>query len=76
MLGTATEALDKAINRTEREIQYLREYRIRLVADVITGKVDVREAAARFPEEVPLGTVEDAADLGEDLDIADEEATA
>jgi hypothetical protein len=29
-----------------------------------------------LPEEVPLGTVEDAADLSEDLDVADEEATA
>jgi hypothetical protein len=36
----------------EREIELLREYRIRLVADVVTGKLDVREAAARLPEEV------------------------
>lgn len=71
-----TSDLNILISRLEREIQLLREYRTRLVADVVTGKLDVREAAARLPEEVPLDTVEDDADLGEDLDIADEEATA
>jgi type I restriction enzyme S subunit len=35
----------------EREIELLREYRTRLVADVVTGKLDVREAAARLPDE-------------------------
>ena len=29
----------------------LREYRTRLIADVVTGKLDVREAAARLPQE-------------------------
>lgn len=40
-----------AISRLEREIELLREYRTRLVADVVTGKLDVREAAASLPEE-------------------------
>jgi hypothetical protein len=31
-----------AISRLEREISLLREYRTRLVADVVTGKLDVR----------------------------------
>lgn len=35
-----------------REIDLLREYRTRLIADVVTGKLDVREAAAQLPEEV------------------------
>ena len=35
----------------EREIELLREYRTRLVADVVTGKLDVREAAAKLPDE-------------------------
>lgn len=39
------------INRTEREIDLLREYRTRLIADVVTGKLDVREVAARLPTE-------------------------
>jgi type I restriction enzyme S subunit len=40
------------ISRTEREIDLLREYRTRVIADVVTGKLDVREAAARLPDEV------------------------
>ena len=35
-----------------REIDLLREYRTRLIADVVTGKLDVRSAAAQLPEEV------------------------
>jgi type I restriction enzyme, S subunit len=43
--------LDAAIDRTLREISLLREYRTRLIADVVTGKLDVREAAAKLPDE-------------------------
>ena len=38
------------ISRFEREIELLREYRTRLIADVVTGKLDVREAAKHLPE--------------------------
>ena len=41
----------KRIADTRREIDLLREYRTRLIADVVTGKLDVREAAAALPEE-------------------------
>jgi type I restriction enzyme S subunit len=47
-----------AISRLEREIDLLRDYRTRLVADVVTGKLDVREAAAKLPVEEPGGPVE------------------
>lgn len=43
--------LNVAISRLEREIELFREYRTRLVADVVTGKLDVRAAAAKLPEE-------------------------
>ncbi len=66
--------LDAAISRLEREIELLREYRTRLVADVVTGKLDVREAALLLPDEAPLDAVEDAADLGDEVETADEEA--
>jgi type I restriction enzyme S subunit len=46
------------ISRLEREIELLREYRTRLVADVVTGKLDVRAAAAQLPEEAPPETAE------------------
>ncbi len=54
-----------AITRLEREIDLLRESRTRLVADVVTGKLDVRAAAARLPDEAPVVPVEDEADLGD-----------
>ena len=34
---------------TKREIALLQEYRTRLTADLLTGKLDVREAAAKLP---------------------------
>ncbi len=42
-------SVDTAINRAKREISLLREYRTRLIADVVTGKLDVREAVAKLP---------------------------
>jgi type I restriction enzyme S subunit len=71
-----TTGISVAISQLEREIELLREYRTRLVADVVTGKLDVREAAAQLPDEVLPDTNADAADPGDDLEIADEEATA
>ena len=38
--------LDRAAKRATSAISLLREYRTRLIADVVTGKVDVRDAAA------------------------------
>lgn len=38
--------------RATREISLIREFRTRLVADVVTGKLDVREAVAHLPDEV------------------------
>lgn len=40
---------DKTVAGAEREVALLREYRTRLIADIVTGKLDVREAAARLP---------------------------
>ena len=36
--------------RARRQIELVQEYRTRLIADVVTGKLDVREAAAQLPE--------------------------
>jgi type I restriction enzyme, S subunit len=46
-----TSLVDDESNRVARQIDLVREYRIRLIADVVTGKLDVREAAARIPNE-------------------------
>jgi type I restriction enzyme S subunit len=45
-----TADLTTAIARTEREIALMQEYRTRLTADLVTGKLDVREAAAKLPD--------------------------
>jgi len=71
---SATKPMSEASSRLEREIELLREYRTRLVADVVTGKLDVREAAARLPDEAAPDTAEDAAELSDDPETADEEA--
>lgn len=49
-LHDETRELIATTGRIEREISLLREYRTRLVADVVTGKLDVRAAAARLPK--------------------------
>ncbi len=43
--------LEAVVITTRRQIDLLREYRTRLIADVVTGKLDVREAAAQLPDE-------------------------
>lgn len=43
---------DAVATAEKRSVELLREYRTRLIADVVTGKLDVREAAARMPDEV------------------------
>ena len=58
-----TNSDNTAIIQAQREISLLREYRTRLIADVVTGKLDVREAAAKLPDEpedmAVLGTAEE-----------------
>ena len=46
----------------DREVALLHEYRTRLIADVVTGKLDVREAAAELPEEDVPGDAEESAE--------------
>ena len=50
-LNRATADIDAAIARARRQVELLQEYRTRLIADVVTGKLDVREAAAQLPDE-------------------------
>ena len=48
-LAGAMAAVDKAIAQAEHQIDLMNEYRARLIADVVTGQLDVREAAERLP---------------------------
>ena len=44
-------SIDIAIGRTQREIELVREYRTRLIADVVTGKSDVRRLTESRPSD-------------------------
>ena len=84
MCDVETNATDLAIEDARHEIALLREYRTRLIVNVVTGKVDVREAAARLPDDAEEPEPFDGADnltdaeeeTGEDLDAVLEEAEA
>ncbi|MCY4132490.1 MAG: hypothetical protein OXF39_07590 [Nitrospira sp.] len=80
----AKEKLIGAVNRAGRTTSLINEYRTRLIADVVTGKLDVRETAAALPEVDPLaeddldGTIHDGenSNLGElDAEESAEEST-
>jgi type I restriction enzyme S subunit len=67
--------LNTALARAEREIGLLREYRTRLVADVVTGKLDVRAAAAKLPAETEIPVENVASDeLAEETETEEAEA--
>ena len=76
--------LDSHRALARRAVELFREYRTRLVADVVPGKVDVRFGAAELPEADTRATEEDVgntvgaegiSDLGES-DVTCEEAEA
>jgi type I restriction enzyme S subunit len=72
-IATESAPLNATISRFEREIELLREYRTRLVADVVTGKLDVREAAARLPDEAtPEIELLDEIDTLDEADLTNE----
>jgi type I restriction enzyme S subunit len=69
-----TKELNAAEKTALREIDLLREYRTRLIADVVTGKLDVRQAVARLPDEVDEPDELDDAELmaeGDDEELED-----
>ncbi|NDE17611.1 restriction endonuclease subunit S [bacterium] len=62
------------IARTEREIALMQEYRTRLTADVVTGKLDVRGAASKLPDEAPTSADPEESELEDET--AEEELVA
>ncbi len=68
-IESATKALEATITRTEREIALMQEYRTRLTADLVTGKLDVREAAAKLPEVEAEPAAEEPLEEGEPEEI-------
>ena len=67
-LDKITAKIDAVIARAHREIELISEYRTRLIADVVTGKVDVREAAAKLPDEADADDVMPDSDTDGTLD--------
>ena len=53
-LNHANQCISASCAAVKREIDLLHEYRTRLIADVVTGKLDVREAAAELPGHEPF----------------------
>lgn len=69
------------IDSSRREIDLLNEYRTCLIADVVTGKLDVRETAANLPDqaedlEEPDNLPENEDDLLNDMEDLTEEIAA
>lgn len=69
------DALQKVIGKTsqnmeriEREISLLNEFSKRLISDVVTGKLDARDAAAELPEVDPLAEDANWESINFDLD--------
>ena len=60
-IQSQTSGIACAISRLEREIDFLRAYRTRLVSDVVTGKLDVRAAATKLPDQTEKIVPEDDA---------------
>ena len=76
----AIEPLAIETDRSRCQIDLLREYRTRLIGDVVTGKLDVREVAAQLLDEEmePFGETSALIDGEEEpsdgLDTTSEEA--
>ena len=75
-IEASTVGFSTSIAAAQKEIALIREFRTRLIADAVTGKLDVREAAAKLPDEAPevepLDEVEDVMQdelVAEDIDI-------
>lgn len=71
----STGPLDVAAEQAGRQIALMREYRARFIADVVTGRLDVRDAAARLPDEAvepePVDATDSPAEGEDEVDDAD-----
>ena len=76
-VGRRLSGVERCAGGTRRQIDLVQKYRVRLIADVVTGKLDVREAAARLPDEVEeLEPLDEADALDGEEEPTDALATA
>ena len=65
---------DRSILFKNREIELLREYRTRLVADVVTGKLNVQDAARQLDSASSDVVIDDDAELDVETETSNDEA--
>lgn len=75
-LSTDTAAIDTRVAHLEGEIELLREYRTRLIADLVTGRLDVRQAVNRLPAGMDVDTSVQGIDDADDAELSDAEEAA
>lgn len=63
-LDRFTKNTERTVNQYSKEIELIQEYRTSVIADVVTGKVDVRKVASVLPDEI---------EMVEDLNSSEEE---
>lgn len=67
-IDTRLKSITGVLEHTQGEIELFREYFTRMIVNVVTGKLDVREAAARLPEEIEAQEMFD-----EDVSLAEDD---
>ncbi len=80
-LDSALSAFDTVVRELDTNIRRIQEFRDRLISDVVTGKLDVREAAAKLTDEVGDDDAADEVDLDdqsseiEDMEVPEDVAS-
>lgn len=73
-ISSAAHNLNSAISRTQLQIGLIREYRTRLIADVVTGKMDVRDIPVEtVPEDDAPEDLVESEEMEEALDVGEAE---
>lgn len=72
-INDETSKVNAAIKKINQEIEFISEYRTRLISDVVTGKVDVRDI--EIPEFEPLSEADIDDEAGEES-VRDDESDA
>jgi type I restriction enzyme S subunit len=72
-LDSRLAAIDRASESLHRECKLLEEFRTRLIADVVTGKFDVRKVAGNLPDETASEFADLVTESDDQTSIADKE---
>src|SRR3989338_389861 len=67
---------DELICASHKDIEFMREYRIRLISDVVTGKIDVRDIKLPEIEDITDSEQIEEREISEDLEDTEEVVNA